>query len=151
MRRIAAILCSAAILVSYPGIAALGQEPEIAIPVGAEVSGSSLYGQDEGWTGGDVQAAEAPADQNQTAVQIAAPSAILMEASTGQVIYEKGADEKRSPASVTKVMTDIDFRCPSVREDSADGRGGHQRSCQIHGRFPGVSGGRRETDRGDID
>ncbi len=105
MRRIAAILCSAAILVSYPGIAALGQEPEIAIPVGAEVSGSSLYGQDEGWTGGDVQAAEAPADQNQTAVQIAAPSAILMEASTGQVIYEKGADEKRSPASVTKVMT----------------------------------------------
>ncbi|MFQ9703275.1 MAG: hypothetical protein ACLR0U_16080 [Enterocloster clostridioformis] len=32
MRRIAAILCSAAILVSYPGIAALGQEPEIAIP-----------------------------------------------------------------------------------------------------------------------
>ncbi len=28
-----------------------------------------------------------------------------MEASTGQVIYEKGADEKRSPASVTKVMT----------------------------------------------
>ena len=46
MRRIAAILCSAAILVSYPGIAALGQEPEIAIPVGAEVSGSSLYGQE---------------------------------------------------------------------------------------------------------
>ena len=28
-----------------------------------------------------------------------------MEASTGQVIYEKDADEKRSPASVTKVMT----------------------------------------------
>ena len=39
------------------------------------------------------------------AVSIAAPSAVLMEASTGQVIYEKGADEKRSPASVTKVMT----------------------------------------------
>lgn len=46
MRRIAAILCSAAILASYPGIAALGQEPAIAIPVGAGVSGSSLYGQD---------------------------------------------------------------------------------------------------------
>ena len=28
-----------------------------------------------------------------------------MEASTGQIIYEKGADDKRSPASVTKVMT----------------------------------------------
>ena len=46
MRRIAAILCSAAILASYPGIAALGQEPEIAIPVGAGVSGSSLFGQE---------------------------------------------------------------------------------------------------------
>ena len=139
IRRIAVILCSAAILASYPGIAALGQEPEIAIPVGAGVSGSSLFGQEEGWTGGDVQAAgdvqasgdaraagdvrtagdvqasgdvqtagdaqAAPADQSQAAVQIAAPSAILMEASTGQVIYEKDADEKRSPASVTKVMT----------------------------------------------
>ena len=29
--------------------------------------------------------------------EIAAPSALLMEASTGQVIYEKNADEKRSP------------------------------------------------------
>ena len=28
-----------------------------------------------------------------------------MEASTGQVIYEKNADEKRSPASITKIMT----------------------------------------------
>ena len=37
--------------------------------------------------------------------QLQAPSAILMEASTGQVIYEKDADEKRSPASITKIMT----------------------------------------------
>ncbi|WP_124066697.1 D-alanyl-D-alanine carboxypeptidase family protein [Clostridium sp. E02] len=37
--------------------------------------------------------------------QLKAPSAILMEASTGQVIYEKDADEKRSPASITKIMT----------------------------------------------
>lgn len=32
-------------------------------------------------------------------------SAIVMESSTGQVIYEKNADEKLPPASVTKVMT----------------------------------------------
>lgn len=38
-------------------------------------------------------------------VEVSAPSAILMEASTGQVIYDKDADEKRPPASVTKVMT----------------------------------------------
>ncbi len=37
--------------------------------------------------------------------EIAAPSAVLMEAATGQVIYEKNADEKRSPASITKIMT----------------------------------------------
>ncbi len=36
---------------------------------------------------------------------VSAPSAILMETSTGQVIYEKDADTKRPPASVTKVMT----------------------------------------------
>lgn len=38
-------------------------------------------------------------------VAIESPSAILMEASTGTVLYEKAADEKRSPASVTKIMT----------------------------------------------
>lgn len=37
--------------------------------------------------------------------QIQAPEAILMEASTGTVIYEKNADEARNPASVTKIMT----------------------------------------------
>ena len=39
------------------------------------------------------------------AADVSAPSAILMEASTGQVIYEKDADNQRPPASVTKVMT----------------------------------------------
>ncbi len=36
---------------------------------------------------------------------ISAPSALLMEASTGQVLYEKEADVQRAPASVTKIMT----------------------------------------------
>lgn len=38
-------------------------------------------------------------------IQISAPSAILMEKETGEVLYEKNADERMSPASVTKVMT----------------------------------------------
>lgn len=38
-------------------------------------------------------------------MELSAPSAILMEASTGQIIYEENADEKLPPASVTKVMT----------------------------------------------
>ena len=98
MKRIAAILCSVTILTSYPGMAALGQEPDIAIPAGVYVTGSSLYEA----AGGGKETREADA---QAAVQISAPSAVLMEASTGQIIYEKDADEKRSPASVTKVMT----------------------------------------------
>ena len=40
-----------------------------------------------------------------TAVEVTAPSAILMEMTTGTVLYEKDADSARPPASVTKVMT----------------------------------------------
>ena len=43
-----------------------------------------------------VYAAELPIDS---------PSAILMEASTGAVIYEKNADQPLKPASITKIMT----------------------------------------------
>ena len=39
------------------------------------------------------------------AVSIEAPCAVLMEKTTGTVIYEKNPHEHRSPASVTKVMT----------------------------------------------
>ena len=38
-------------------------------------------------------------------VTVTAPSVFLMEASTGKVLYEKDADTRRPPASVTKVMT----------------------------------------------
>ena len=38
---------------------------------------------------------------------ITATSAILLEMSTGRVIYEKNADEVRQPASLTKMMTGI--------------------------------------------
>ena len=41
----------------------------------------------------------------EAAMELTAPSAILIEASTGQVIYEKNATEQRSPASITKIMT----------------------------------------------
>ncbi len=38
-------------------------------------------------------------------LELTSPSVILIEASTGQVIYEKNATERRSPASITKIMT----------------------------------------------
>lgn len=43
--------------------------------------------------------------QGDAAVSITAPSAILMEASTGTIIYEKNSHEIRHPASITKIMT----------------------------------------------
>ncbi|RHS87765.1 D-alanyl-D-alanine carboxypeptidase family protein [Clostridium sp. AM42-4] len=43
--------------------------------------------------------------QAEPAVAVQAPCAVLMEASTGETIYEKNADEQRSPASITKIMT----------------------------------------------
>lgn len=55
------------------------------------VLGSSIYGK--------------PVQAEESGVEVTSPAAILMEASTGTVIYEKAADEKRPPASVTKVMT----------------------------------------------
>ena len=39
------------------------------------------------------------------AIEISAPSAMLMEKVTGEVIYEKNSHERIPPASVTKVMT----------------------------------------------
>lgn len=50
-------------------------------------------------------------------VTLTSPSAILAEASTGTVIFEKNADEKREVASVTKLMTLL-----LVFEDLAAGR-----------------------------
>ena len=40
-----------------------------------------------------------------SALSVGAPSAVLMEKSTGAVLYEKNAHERLPPASVTKVMT----------------------------------------------
>lgn len=66
---------------------------------GTESTGESESAEQTGGTeeSGTTQAGEG--------VEIAAPSAILMEASTGQVIFQKDAQIRRSPASITKIMT----------------------------------------------
>lgn len=48
---------------------------------------------------------EAKEQQNSGGPEISAPSAVLMEASTGTIVYQKNGDEQLRPASVTKVMT----------------------------------------------
>lgn len=47
------------------------------------------------------------ADETTGGILLTCPSAILMEASTKSIIYEKAPDERRSPASITKIMTAI--------------------------------------------
>lgn len=52
-----------------------------------------------------VMAEEETEGESTGSVTVTAPSVLLMEASSGKVLYEKDADTKRPPASVTKVMT----------------------------------------------
>lgn len=57
-----------------------------------------------GTEAGTQAGAETPAAEE---LSVSAPSVVLMEASTGQVIYEKEPDMLRHPASITKIMTMI--------------------------------------------
>ncbi len=54
-----------------------------------------------------LQPAAVRAEENDASsgISVEAPSAILMEASTGSVLFEKNSHEQLRPASVTKVMT----------------------------------------------
>ena len=60
-----------------------------------------VYAEPEENTMESVEGAEA----NPVLDVLQSPSFLLMEPSTGQVVYEKNADERRSPASITKIMT----------------------------------------------
>lgn len=87
MKRLLALFLSA-LLFLCPAQSVWGQEPDIAVA-------SDMI----------IRSEEAKAVTADGGPSIQAPSAVLMEASTGQVIYEKDADTKRSPASITKIMT----------------------------------------------
>lgn len=89
-------LCAA--LAYLQAIPAYAQRPD-----DIQVSISAAQEEDSG----RVQAIETEGEAAQalSGPAISAPNAILMEASTGQVIYEKNADDPRSPASITKIMT----------------------------------------------
>jgi D-alanyl-D-alanine carboxypeptidase (penicillin-binding protein 5/6) len=88
MKRVTAFILSFFLLFSCFCQTVTAQEPDIAVA-------SDMI----------VKAEEAQAVNTEGGPALQSPSAILMEASTGQVIYEKDADEKRSPASITKIMT----------------------------------------------
>ncbi len=70
-------------------------------------------------------------------VSVGAPSVCLIESSTGQIIYEKNANERKSPASITKIMTllltfdalkagNVDLRDDVIVSEHASSMGGSQ-------------------------
>ncbi len=69
----------------------------------------STYGSNEEYVATDTSATKGEKDSvtvtNENVLNISAKSAILIEANSGKVLYEKNPDEQLPPASVTKVMT----------------------------------------------
>ena len=53
----------------------------------------------------EVDASDGTGVQGEAGVELSAPSAILMEKETGEIVFEKNPDEQLAPASVTKIMT----------------------------------------------
>ncbi|WP_249303430.1 D-alanyl-D-alanine carboxypeptidase family protein [Qiania dongpingensis] len=84
-----------------------------ALPASAETSGTEETGESAAQPESSVQGAEESQGENtssqgsgvQADLGITAQAAILIEASTGTVIYEKNPDEALRPASITKIMT----------------------------------------------
>ena len=77
------LLCSLILLLVYPG-SSNAQTKDTKVGKGGEM------------------AVTAAAD---TQLQLSSPSVVLMEGSTGKVIFEKNKDERLKPASITKIMT----------------------------------------------
>ena len=105
---------AAALLLSWAMALGGGSMPVMAetVPgretVREETEAGQAESQENGQTGPQGQETAQPGavpEERAGGPQIAAPSALLMEASTGTVIFEKNADEPRNPASVTKIMT----------------------------------------------
>ena len=98
MKKIVAIcLCLLFLVQSAPEIFAAEVAEEQENTGNAGESEEDVRGENAGENEEDVR--------GENGLEISAPSAILMEASTGQVVYEKNPDEERPPASVTKIMT----------------------------------------------
>lgn len=102
--RIAVLLLAAGLaLSSIPRVTVLAaQYGDFAVYEGYAADGLLLLPEVES---GETQAPQEDTVENAAVLSVAAPSVILLESSTGQVIYEKDADLKRSPASITKIMT----------------------------------------------
>ena len=103
MKRFLAVVLGSALLLQGVYIAPVNVYAEESAEEESAAEENGEESADENISGENADASTT--EENTAAVEISAPSAILMEASTGTVIYEKDADTARPPASVTKVMT----------------------------------------------
>ncbi len=95
MKRLLCILLSLSL---FPLCCAADQQTNGGLEIATEYAWSGMYDDFE----------TQPVTQTAATVEelsLSATSALLMEASTGRVLYEKNPDEQRAPASITKVMT----------------------------------------------
>ena len=100
-KQMAAALCAAFLAFAAPG-SAWASRPEIPVAVPAGQVTADDAGSGSGPAANDAGSGARPAFAG---LEISAPCGILMEASTGTVLWEKNADEAKNPASVTKIMT----------------------------------------------
>ncbi len=78
-------------------------------------------------------------------VNVSAKSVLLMEASSGQVIFEKNADEKRPVASIVKMMTIL-----MCLEAAENGRVSLSDSVNISKNASGMGGSQALLDTGEV-
>lgn len=111
-----AVYVAVAVAVVYVGTRFMGESPP-RLPV----AGHEIYGPALGEQGG--------------APELKSPSAILVDADSGQILYEKNAHERRLPASVTKLMT-----LELILEALRDGRASLGDTVVISGHAEGYGG-----------
>ena len=109
-KRIPALLAAGALLLcpASPASASGADEPVAQTdPTGPVYSGEafSAWAELDGAAVDEAVFREEAVPVQAEALDVAAPSAILMERETGTVLWEKNADERLEPASVTKIMT----------------------------------------------
>ena len=92
---------------------------------------------------------ESPAKSNvQSSLAPSARSAILMDADSGTIIYEKNSHDRLPPASITKVMTMLlIMEAIDEGKHQTDRQSSDERICGFDGRIADFPGAGRRNDR----
>lgn len=102
MKKIFAFLLSGVLICAqFTGSVAVAQS--VSTPPTNKATTNDTAGQDTEDTSNTTNTPSNPA--NNPDLNITSASAVLMEGSTGSILYEKNKDEQRFPASITKIMT----------------------------------------------